>query len=71
LAVAHALGPERISPEWWRIEPAGGGNAWSGPRDYYAIEEGTGARLWMFSEGQTAKGSTITAPRWFVHGLFD
>lgn len=71
LAVACALGPERISPEWWRIESAGGGNAWTSPRDYYAIEENTGARLWMFSEGQTAKGSAITAPRWFVHGLFD
>jgi len=71
LTVARALGPERISPEWWCIEPVGGGNAWTGPRDYYAVEEGTGTRLWMFSEGQTAKGSAITAPRWFVHGLFD
>ncbi len=71
LAVARALGPERISPEWWRLEPVGGGNAWTGPRDYYAVQESTGARLWMFAESQTARGGTITAPRWFVHGLFD
>lgn len=71
LAVTRAFGPERISPEWWRLEPVGGGNAWTGPRDYYAVEESTGARLWMFAESQTARGSAITAPCWFVHGLFD
>lgn len=60
--VAHAQGPERIAPEWWRQRkprPA---------RDYYVVEDEAGRRFWLFREGLYGSGSE--KPRWFVHGLF-
>lgn len=56
--IAHAHGPERIAPEWWRAagsDPAGGL-----PRDYYRVESRTGGRFWLFRAGEN----------WFLHGLF-
>ncbi|MFN3936419.1 MAG: Y-family DNA polymerase [Gemmobacter sp.] len=44
LATARAMGPERLSPEWWFDDPA-----WrSGPRDYWRVETAEGPRLWLF-----------------------
>ena len=58
---AAAFGPERIAPEWWLDDPA-----WrAGPRDYWRVETGEGARLWIFN----ARGGELS-PGWFVHGLF-
>ena len=62
--VAHAEGPERIAPEWWR------GPGKSGPaktRDYYVVECESGRRLWLYRDGAHATGEPAG---WFVHGLF-
>jgi protein ImuB len=54
----RALGPERITPEWWFDDPA-----WrSGLRDYWRIETREGARLWLFHTPQN--------PSWCVQGEF-
>ncbi|MGE0044292.1 MAG: DNA polymerase Y family protein, partial [Hyphomonadaceae bacterium] len=58
--VAHAEGPERIAGEWMHKEAP--------TRDYFQIEDQTGARYWIFREG--LYGRETNAPRWFVHGLF-
>jgi protein ImuB len=60
--VAHAQGPERIAPEWWRDR------ARDLTRDYYIVENRAGLRLWMFRHG--LPGRDPVPPRWFVHGLF-
>lgn len=42
--MAHAIGPERIAPEWWNDDPA-----WrSGPRDYWWVQTEQGRRLWLY-----------------------
>jgi protein ImuB len=60
--VAHAEGPERIAPEWWRrlnddVE-----------RDYFVVEDREGRRFWLYRAGLYSRGET--APQWFVHGVF-
>lgn len=56
-----AVGPERISPEWWLDEPA-----WrTGVRDYWRVDVSGGERLWMFY----AHGGTKTGG-WFCQGNF-
>jgi protein ImuB len=60
--VAHAEGPERIAPEWWRRRVG------DLTRDYYVVEDRTGRRFWMFREG--LPDQEPVEPRWFVHGLF-
>jgi protein ImuB len=59
--LAHAEGPERIAPDW--LGPQAGGT-----RDYFRVEDKTGARYWLCREG--LYGRETDAPRWFVHGLF-
>lgn len=61
--VMRAEGPERIAPEWWRPEDEA-----CLTRDYFRIEDKTGARFWLFREGLYERETT--EPRWFVHGLF-
>lgn len=56
--VAHAEGPERIRPEWWR-------DSQSRTRDYYTVEDEDGRRFWLYRDG--AYGAD---PRWFVHGVY-
>lgn len=60
--VQAATGPERISAEWWRR---------SDPderfRDYYRVEDQSGARFWLFRIGLPGQDR---APEWFMHGLF-
>ena len=58
--VAHADGPERIGPEWWKPRPGR-------PRDYYRVEDSEGRRFWLYREGLYGKDKP---PRWFLHGLF-
>ena len=54
----RAHGPERITPDWWQIDPA-----WAkGLRDYWRIETREGPRLWLFHTPQ--------APGWSVQGEF-
>ena len=46
--VAQAQGPERIGPEWWRRDSGGP------ERDYYAVEDESGRRFWLFRAGHTS-----------------
>ncbi len=56
-----AVGPERISPEWWLDEPA-----WrTGVRDYWRVDIKGGETLWMYF----AHGGAMTGG-WFCHGNF-
>lgn len=66
--VRAASGPERIAAEWWRRpEPAGEREEADLVRDYYRVEDGAGARFWLFRTGRNAGAATA---RWFLHGLF-
>lgn len=58
--VAHAEGPERLAPEWWRPEDEA---AWA--RDYFRVEDEDGRRFWLYRDG-----APPTAGRWYLHGLF-
>ncbi len=58
-SIAHAEGPERLRPEWWRGQ--------KGTRDYYIAEDEDGRRFWLYREG--AYGGAVP-PKWFVHGVF-
>ena len=61
LATRVAVGPERITPEWWLDDPE-----WrSGPRDYWRIEVEGGERLWLFY----AHGGEMSGG-WFCQGAF-
>ena len=61
--VAHAEGPERIAPEWWRSAPGSGAGK---VRDYFRVETGEGRRFWLYREG--LYGRETDHPAWFVHG---
>ena len=50
----HAVGPERISGEWWRGHDK--------TRDYFDVEDHQGRRFWVFRVNETGK--------WYVHGCF-
>jgi protein ImuB len=63
--VRRAEGPERLSQEWWRrpfdaADPAS-------VRDYYQVEDESGARFWLFRAGLY---DAENPPRWWLHGLF-
>ncbi|RKD86361.1 Y-family DNA polymerase [Mangrovibacterium diazotrophicum] len=58
IRIAKADGPERIEQEWWLQS--------SPPRDYYRVEDDTGARYWIFRLGLYGNGK----PQWFLHGYF-
>jgi protein ImuB len=63
--IAHAEGPERIDPEWWRqAQPLPDRRRC---RDYYRVEDADGRRFWIFREGLYGLDAT---PRWFMHGVF-
>jgi protein ImuB len=58
IQVAKADGPERVEQEWWLDTGP--------PRDYYCVEDTSGARYWLFRLGLYGNGQ----PRWFLHGFF-
>jgi protein ImuB len=60
--VAHAQGPERIAPEWWRRSPD------DAERDYYLVEDSAGHRFWLYRAGLYGRGEE--PPKWFIHGVF-
>jgi protein ImuB len=76
--IVRSEGPERIAAEWWLQIHIGGRPP--GTRDYYRLEDATGARYWIFREGLYSGGddsldspsstSRTTGPCWFIHGLF-
>ena len=61
LRQTHAVGPERIAPEWWLDDP----NWRSGVRDYWVTETEDGQRLWLFY----AHGHLMSSG-WFCHGSY-
>jgi protein ImuB len=61
--VARAEGPERIAMEWWRDST---GHHLT--RDYFRVENDSGARMWLYREG--LYGRETTHPRWYLHGFF-
>ena len=63
--VAHAEGPERIDPEWWRLAQALPDRQRA--RDYFRVEDADGRRFWIFREGLYGLNPP---PRWFMHGVF-
>lgn len=79
--IVRSEGPERIAPEWWRHIAAG--RRTPRTRDYYRLEDQTGARYWVFREGlydaeedfedeshHDEDHATDGGPRWYLHGLF-
>lgn len=56
--VKKADGPERIEQEWWIQQGL--------YRDYYCVEDDTGARYWLFRLGHYENNE----PKWFLHGFF-
>jgi protein ImuB len=62
--VRRAEGPERLAEEWWR-RPHGESTP-SHVRDYYRVEDETGARYWIFRAG-LYDGDVV--PKWWLHGL--
>ena len=62
--VVRGDGPERIQGEWWRR--AGEGQA---VRDYYRVEDESGARFWLFRRGDGERAATGDMS-WYLHGLF-
>ena len=56
--ITKADGPERIEQEWWLQQGL--------QRDYYCVEDESGARYWLFRLGHYHSGE----PKWFIHGFF-
>jgi len=81
--IVRAEGPERIAPAWWAAYVPRAPEACAGApltRDYYFIEEASGARYWVFRAGLYDKerdgecggdddDPQARTPRWFMHGL--
>lgn len=57
--VVHADGPERVNGEWWKSD-----SELSSSRDYYRVEDETGARYWLFRDAPAEAGG-----RWWLHGI--
>ena len=66
--VVKAEGPERLSPEWWRVDPPGASPART--RDYYRVEDAEGRRYWLYREGLYAREDTDRPPSWWMQGMF-
>ena len=66
--IVRAEGPERIAPEWWRA-CAAVPETRPRTRDYYRLEDETGAGFWVFRDGLFGE-EDAEPPRWFLHGLF-
>ena len=65
--VIKAQGPERLSAEWWRADPA---KPAPRTRDYYRVEDDQGRRYWLFREGLYGREDAERPPNWWLHGLF-
>jgi protein ImuB len=58
-AVMTTVGPERVSPEWWRVRESG---ATPPTRDYFKVQDERGVWLWLYRD--------LIEPNWFVHGVW-
>lgn len=63
-SVVAGDGPERIHGEWWRRD----GEVWA-VRDYFRVEDDSGARFWLFRRGDGVDNATGDLS-WYLHGLF-
>ena len=59
--ISQASGPERIAPQWWTASPG------TKTRDYFRLQDETGARFWVYREGLPERGEDVS---WFLHGFF-
>lgn len=64
--VVKAEGPERLSPEWWRVVAHGSART----RDYYAVEDEAGRRFWLYREGLYGREDADASPVWRMHGVW-
>ncbi|HEX7760648.1 MAG TPA: DUF6504 family protein [Caulobacteraceae bacterium] len=64
--VRRAEGPERLAEEWWRLADFDEVQT-NHVRDYYRVEDDTGARFWIFRAGLY---SDEAPAKWWLHGLF-
>ena len=62
--VAAADGPERLYGEWWRRKEER-----AAIRDYFQVEDETGARFWLFRKGDGEDSETGDLS-WHMHGIF-
>jgi protein ImuB len=62
--VAAADGPERVYGEWWRHQ-----SEQAAIRDYFQVEDGQGARFWLFRKGDGEDPGTGDLS-WHLHGIF-
>lgn len=62
--VARADGPERIYGEWHESD-----EEWLSVRDHFLLEDETGARYWLFRQGDGIDSAT-GGQGWFLNGLF-
>ncbi|NNL90373.1 MAG: DNA polymerase Y family protein [Marinicaulis sp.] len=60
--IARAEGPERIAPEWWRMNSGWGGK----PKDYWRVTAADGERLWLCCDYACDDADA----RWHVCGEF-
>ncbi|HHW34623.1 MAG TPA: DNA polymerase Y family protein, partial [Paracoccus solventivorans] len=63
-SVRRADGPERVFGEWWKRDAE-----LAAVRDYFRIEDESGARFWIFRAGDGEDAAT-GSHRWFMHGVF-
>ena len=61
--IHRADGPERVHGEWWKR-----GAEVSAVRDYFAVEDASGRRYWLYrrGDGVTPEAGDL---RWFVQGI--
>lgn len=62
--VRAADGPERVFGEWWRRR-----SEQAAIRDYFQVEDETGARFWLFRKGDGEDDATGDLS-WWLQGLF-
>jgi protein ImuB len=62
--VTAADGPERLYGEWWRRAEER-----AAIRDYFQVEDESGARFWLFRKGDGEDPVTGDLS-WHMHGLF-
>ncbi len=62
--IKRADGPERVFGEWWRDAAET-----FAVRDYFVVEDGGGARFWLFRCGDGEDAGT-GSQRWYLHGFF-
>jgi protein ImuB len=58
-SITAGIGPERIAPEWWRLNLQKDRFA---ERDYFKIQDEIGRWLWVYRDRQSLE--------WFLHGMW-